>query len=290
MKKQPESPGSSPRRPRHPMPPFVKRALDEAGLVPAYRERPAYQRNDYLGWIARAKRPETREKRLGQMLRELVVGGMYMNMAHPPSRKGAKGARASLVAPAKRALETLPLLDVATRKEWRAWLRKHYRSEREIWLVFHKKHTGRPRIPYNDAVEEALCFGWIDSTARRLDDDRYAQRFSVRNPKTPYSQTNKERLRALLAQGKVAKEVAATLGDLATEQFTVPPDILDAIKADRRAWRNFRGFSEPYVRIRVAFIDGARKRPAEFAKRLRHFVAMAAENRQFGFGGVEKYS
>lgn len=74
-------------RPRHPMPEFVQRALDERGLMGAYRERPAYQQNDYLGWIARAKHQETKEKRLRQMLDELEEGGVYMNMEHPPSRK-----------------------------------------------------------------------------------------------------------------------------------------------------------------------------------------------------------
>ena len=70
----------------------------------------------------------------------------------------------------------------------------------------------QPRISYNEAVEEALCFGWIDSTVKSIDDDRFAQRFSVRNPKRPYSQANKERLRALAKQGKIAKDVLATLG------------------------------------------------------------------------------
>ena len=76
------------KRARHPMPAFVRRALAEKQLMAAYRGRPAYQQNDYLGWIARAARPETREKRLAQMLAELAVGGVYMNMKHSASRKG----------------------------------------------------------------------------------------------------------------------------------------------------------------------------------------------------------
>jgi uncharacterized protein YdeI (YjbR/CyaY-like superfamily) len=63
---------------------------------------------------------------------------------------------------------------VTDRKKWRAWLRKHYREEKDIWLVYYRKETGRPRIEYNDAVEEALCFGWIDSTVKKLDDERFA--------------------------------------------------------------------------------------------------------------------
>ena len=180
-------------------------------------------------------------------------------------------------------------LYVTNRKEWRAWLKKHYKSEKEIWLVYYKKHTGKPRIPYNEAVEEALCFGWIDSIVKRIDEDRFAQRFSPRNPKSRYSQANLERLRALAEQGKVVKEVSATLGDLAEEEFEIPPDILEAIQASQEAWKNLQGFSPSYIRIRIAFIDGARNRPEEFKKRLRYFIQMTEKNKQFGFGGIEKY-
>jgi uncharacterized protein YdeI (YjbR/CyaY-like superfamily) len=81
------------KRPQHPMPETVKRALEERGLMDAYKERPAYQQNDYIGWINEAKQPETKEKRLHQMLAELEEGGVYMNMAHPPSRKNNKGKK-----------------------------------------------------------------------------------------------------------------------------------------------------------------------------------------------------
>jgi len=189
----------------------------------------------------------------------------------------------------KRSLDEASLLYVTNRREWRDWLKKHYKSEKEVWLVYYKKHTGRPRIPYNDAVEEALCFGWIDSTVKRIDEDRFAQRFSLRNPRTPYSQANKERLRELVKEGKVVDEVLATLGDLVGDQFEIPPDILEAIKANKEAWENFQGLSQPYIRIRIAFIDGARNRPQEFKKRLRYFIEMTEKNKQFGFGGIEKY-
>lgn len=182
------------------------------------------------------------------------------------------------------------ILYLTTRQEWRTWLEKHYQSETEVWLVYYKKHSGKPRIPYNDAVEEALCFGWIDSTVKTIDEDSFAQRFSVRNPKSRYSQANKERLRALVKQGKVVKEVLATLEDVLDEEaFEIPPDILKALKASQTAWKNFQGFSPAYIRIRIAFIDTARKRPQEFEKRLRYFVQMTEKNKQFGFGGIEKH-
>jgi len=180
-------------------------------------------------------------------------------------------------------------LHVTNRKGWRDWLRKHYKTETEIWLVYPKKATGEPRIEYNDAVEEALCFGWIDSVVKKLDEGHTVQRFSPRKPRAKYSQANIERLRALAAQKKVVKEVAGTLGDVLNEEFIIPPDILKAIKANKEAWENFHKFSESYKRIRIAFIDGARKRPEEFKKRLGYFIKMTEKNKMFGFGGIEKH-
>jgi uncharacterized protein YdeI (YjbR/CyaY-like superfamily) len=168
-------------------------------------------------------------------------------------------------------------------------LKKNYKSKTEIWLVYYKKHTSKLRISYNDAVEEALCFGWIDSTVRTIDEDSFAQKFSVRRPRSKYSQANLERLRALAEQGKVAKDVLESLPDLSREALAIPADILKAIKARKEAWKNFQRFSQSYVRIRIAYIEAARKRPAEFEKRLSHFLRMTEANKQFGFGGIEKY-
>lgn len=181
-------------------------------------------------------------------------------------------------------------LDVATRAEWRAWLRRNHKTAKVVWLVFHKKHTGRPRVAYNDAVEEALAFGWIDSTARRLDEDRYAQRFTPRRPGSPYSESNLARLRAMAGRGRIPADVLAKVRPLlVAKPVRVPPDILAAIKSDPETWRNFRAFSESYKRIRIDYIDHARVRPDEFAKRLRNFLKMTKKNRLIGFGGIQKH-
>jgi uncharacterized protein YdeI (YjbR/CyaY-like superfamily) len=180
-------------------------------------------------------------------------------------------------------------LYITDRKAWRNWLKKHYKVEKEIWLVYPKKATGEPRIAYNDAVEEALCFGWIDSLVKKLDEGHTVQRFSPRKLGAKYSQANVERLRALAAHKKVIKEVAETLGDILNEEFVIPPDILKAIKVNGQAWKNFQKFSDSYKRIRIAFIDGARNRPKEFQKRLRYFIEMTEKNKVFGFGGIEKH-
>jgi len=186
-------------------------------------------------------------------------------------------------------MEITKTLHVTDRKDWRRWLRGHYKTEKEIWLIYHKKETGKPRIAYNDAVEEALCFGWIDSTVKTLDQERTAQRFSPRKPKSNYSPANKERLRKLVKQRKVIKEVRETLGDLLEERFEIHKDILKALKANKEVWENFQKFSDAYKRIRIGFIEGARKRPAEFKKRLRYFIRMTEKNKQYGFGGIEKH-
>jgi uncharacterized protein YdeI (YjbR/CyaY-like superfamily) len=108
-------------------------------------------------------------------------------------------------------VEITQILHVANPEKWREWLEAHYKTESEIWLVYYKKATGKPRIEYNDAVEQALCFGWIDSTAKKLDEERTAQRFSPRKPKSGYSQANIERLRYLVSQGMVVDEVLESL-------------------------------------------------------------------------------
>jgi uncharacterized protein YdeI (YjbR/CyaY-like superfamily) len=171
------------------------------------------------------------------------------------------------------------------RRAWRAWLKKHHTTAPEIWLVYYKKGSGRPRIPYNDAVEEALCFGWIDSIVKPIDEKRYAQRFSPRRPKSALSAMNAERIRRLVAAGKMTPAgLAAVREKLGGEKrpFKVPRDIVAALRADPSAWKNFRAFPESYKRIRIGWIDASRHRPEVFFQRLRYFVRMTAANKRFG--------
>ncbi len=175
-----------------------------------------------------------------------------------------------------------------TREAWRDWLAAHHEDRPEVWLVSYRKHTGRPSLAYNDAVEEALCFGWIDSIRKGIDAERYAQRFTPRRPGSPYSQTNKERLARLLERGQVVPSVASQLGDVRAEAFALPADIVAALQADGAAWAFFQTTSPSYQRIRAAYVDTARARPEEFAKRLRHLVEKSAQGRPFGYG-IEDY-
>lgn len=179
-------------------------------------------------------------------------------------------------------------LYVTTRDAWRSWLEEHYMSKSEIWLVYYRAETGKPRIPYNHAVEEALCFGWIDSTVKKIDQDRFAQRFTPRQPGSEFSQTNKERLNKLIAQGKVIPEVLASLDIPGLREFDYPQDILAALRENEPAWENFQHYSASYQRIRVAYVDSARDRPGEFEKRLSHLIKMTGKDKQFGYG-IEDY-
>ena len=185
-------------------------------------------------------------------------------------------------------MDKLKTLYVANRKDWRKWLEMNWKSK-EIWLVYPKKSSGKKRISYNDAVEEALCFGWIDSTVKSINEDNSAQRISPRNPRSGYSQANKERLKWLLNENLLHPSMLDIANRIAKEKFVFPPDIINAIKSDTIAWENYQKFSPSYIRIRVAYIDAARNRPEEFQKRLTNFVSKTRENKKIGFGGIEKY-
>ncbi len=187
-------------------------------------------------------------------------------------------------------MKELETLYVTKREDWRNWLSAHFNSRKEIWLIYPKKSTGKPRIEYNTAVEEALCFGWIDSTVKSLDDDHTIQRFTKRKDKSTYSQANKERLKWLLNEDMIHPLVKEDLQTIVNKKFDFPLDILEEIRKDTIAWENYQKFSDPYKRIRIAYIDSARKRPEEFRKRLLNFIGKTRENRLIkGFGGIEKY-
>ena len=180
-------------------------------------------------------------------------------------------------------------LYVTGRGEWRRWLEANFDTAPEIWLVYPNKASGEPRIPYNDAVEEALCFGWIDSIVKKPDELRAAQRFSPRRRGSRYSQLNRERLRWLAGEGLLHPSVRAAVEEVLREEFVFPEDILDAIRANDRAWAHYEGFSAAYRRIRVAYIDVGRARPEVFESRLRSFIKATERGKQLGYGGSEKY-
>jgi uncharacterized protein YdeI (YjbR/CyaY-like superfamily) len=166
--------------------------------------------------------------------------------------------------------------------DWRAWLRKHHKTSREIWLVYYRKASGKPRIAYNDAVDEALCFGWIDSIVRTIDDERVAQRFTPRRPGSKTSEMNKARARRLIRQRRMTPAGLKAIGSLKAQRLVIPADIRAAFERDPIAWKRFRRFPATYRRIRIAFVEGARTRPEEFERRLRNLIRKSARNERFG--------
>lgn len=186
--------------------------------------------------------------------------------------------------------ENLKTQYFTNRKDWRKWLEENFEAEKEIWLIFPQKSTGKPCISYNDAVEEALCFGWIDSTVKRLDDEHKIQWFLPRKNKAYYSQPNRERLKWLWERNLIHSKVKNEVENIVQEEFTFPKDIIDRIKQDEIAWENYQKFSESYKRIRIGYIESARMRPEEFEKRLSNFLSKTKKNKMItGYGGIDKY-
>ena len=178
----------------------------------------------------------------------------------------------------------------STRKEWREWLSKNFDKELEIWFINPKKSSDKQGVLYNDAVEEALCFGWIDSTIKSLDEHHNIQRYTPRKSKSNYSQLNIERLKRLAEKGSIHQQILETIKDIIEEEFIFPQDILNIIQKDAEAWKNYQAFSDTYKRIRIAYIDTARERPDEYEKRLHNFIRKTKENKIIsGYGGTDKY-
>jgi uncharacterized protein YdeI (YjbR/CyaY-like superfamily) len=180
-------------------------------------------------------------------------------------------------------------LYVTNRKDWREWLEGNFETADEIWLVFPNKASGEESIPYNDAVEEALCFGWIDSIIKSIDEHHTARRFTPRRSNSKYSQPNKERLKWLAENNRLHPSIVESVQPILEEEFVFPEDILSAIKANKKAWENYQAFSGAYKRMRIAYIDVARRRPEIFEKRLANFIKVTDQNKLIGYGGIDKY-
>ena len=127
-----------------------------------------------------------------------------------------------------------------SRKEWRNWLQGNFRTEKEAWLIYPNKESGKKRIPYNDAVEEALCFGWIDSIHKKLNRNHSVQRFSPRRASSSYSQPNIERLKLMLAAGLIHQSLEDVIRKVVKKKFVFPADILHRIRKDGDAWKQDR--------------------------------------------------
>lgn len=163
---------------------------------------------------------------------------------------------------------------------WRAWLEANHARCVEIWLLLRRGQPGS--ITYLDAVEEALCFGWIDGIAKKHG-DATAQRFTPRRPRSNWTELNKERARRLIAAGKMTEAGRRTLPDLSEVEVRVPHDVRERLQAASGAWESFQRFPPLYQRVRLSYIEEVRKRdPEEFERRLSNFIAKSGKNQMFG--------
>lgn len=174
-----------------------------------------------------------------------------------------------------------------TRAEWRAWLRENHTRDEGIWLISYKKATGKPYVTYDEAVEEAICFGWVDSKVNRLDDERAMRWFAPRRPGSSWSRSNKERVEKMMAAGQmtaaglakieVAKEDGSWQTLDAIENLEIPEDLAAALAAYDAAEAHFVAFPRSVKRSILEWIASA-KRPATRAKRVEETARLAQEN------------
>ena len=194
--------------------------------------------------------------------------------------------------PNRTAANALEQVYARDRAEWRAWLGAHHSTSPGVWLVFDKKSSRADRLAYAHAVEEGLCFGWIDSTVRTLDDSRYVQLFTPRKPKSTWSRPNKERVERLIALGlmadaglaaiELAKSNGAWESLVAVEAMEVPADLAAALKRARGAAKNFAAFS-PSARKGYLHWIGQAVRPETRAARIAEVARLAAANERTRF-------
>jgi uncharacterized protein YdeI (YjbR/CyaY-like superfamily) len=176
------------------------------------------------------------------------------------------------------------------RAAWRAWLAANGQAAREIWLIFYKKHTGTPCVSYDEAVEEALCFGWIDGLIKRLDDDRYAQRFTPRKPGSSWLESNKVRVRKMIAEGRMAPAGLATVtfpldpaedAPAARAEPALSADLLARLQADEVAWASFNRLPPLHRRQYAGWIMDA-ARPETRQRRLEEAISKLVASQPLG--------
>jgi uncharacterized protein YdeI (YjbR/CyaY-like superfamily) len=187
----------------------------------------------------------------------------------------------------RRSSSDLKTLDVRGAADWRSWLRENHLSSQGVWLIFHKRTAATPSISYDEAIDEALAYGWIDSIIRKLDEQRYARKFTRRRPGSIWSSSNIERVNRLNREGRMTKwgleafekrtSELSLLEKFNAEPIGVPEDLLKVLKKDSRAWANFAKFTPSYRKRYLMWIQAA-KRPATRRKRIDEAVVLISRN------------
>src|SRR5687767_4573930 len=185
-----------------------------------------------------------------------------------------------------------------SRRDWRKWLEKNHSTSPGVWLVYYKKASGKRKFDYADAVEEALCFGWIDSLPKKIDDERSALKFTPRKQKSAWSKLNKQRIEKLMEQklirpaGLTKIEQARKDGswnilnasDFHADNNSLPQDLKTAFSKNKKALANFLAFAPGYRKQLLFWIDSAKRAETKVA-RIKQSVLMAAANKKPGVKG-----
>ena len=181
----------------------------------------------------------------------------------------------------------------SNRIEWRAWLKKHYKTESEVWLVYYKKHTSKPNIAYDDAVEEALCFGWIDSIIQKIDNDKYARKFTPRKKNSKWSALNKTRVIKMIKAGRMTNAGKAVLNFSGAEDdygrtpehtadLLKPPSFLQQVLLkNHKAGENFQKLAPSYRRQYIAWLSAAKTKETR-NKRIKEAISLLIQNKKLG--------
>ena len=172
---------------------------------------------------------------------------------------------------------------------WRDWLATNQTSIREIWLLFPKKHTGKPCVTYDDALDEALCVGWIDSLIKRIDDDWYARKFTPRSDNQNWSAINKKHVARLIKEGRMLPAGLARFGRTGSkpkprpslDSFKFTPDIVRSLKANSRAWENFSNLAPSHQQRYTVWIMSA-KQDETRQRRVKEAIRLLAANQTLG--------
>jgi uncharacterized protein YdeI (YjbR/CyaY-like superfamily) len=179
-----------------------------------------------------------------------------------------------------------------SRHLWRKWLEKNHGKKKEVWLVYFKKHTGKPSVSHAEAVEEALCFGWIDSRVNRIDEERFVQKYTPRKPKSLWSLINKRAAERMIAEGKMTsagmKEIEKAKKDgrwsrayTSRKRMRMPQDLRKALMSNKMAWKNFSNFANSYQNMYIGWVMDA-KRDETRLKRIKEVVKRSARNKKSG--------
>lgn len=180
-------------------------------------------------------------------------------------------------------VKPINILKAKNREELRLWLENNYEKQKECWVIVKR---GKPQNDdtfwYIDAVEEALCFGWIDSTVKKLDNGITIQRLSPRKKGSIWSELNKERCRRMEKLGKMTQAGKKVLPDLSEKGFNIDIDILEALKKDEMVWANFYKFPSLYQRVRIDTIQIKKKNPQLFQKRLEKLIENTKKGIMYG--------